>query len=148
MLIHKICEKKLFDNLKTEYSVIFEDDVKLNNDFNIQIYKLLSYLEYNNIDFDLIFLGNLCNNRGKSLIDNIYFLNENQYCFGTHGLLIKNKNCLKIYNKNCSIYGEIDNHYKTLGDLKLLNVFVIYPCLCFQNRTLNSTIAPRVTSVA
>lgn len=134
-----LCNKDINNQ---SYSVIFEDDVTWNNNINLhikisQIINILSELE---IDWDIIFLGNLNNNYGKKLKGNIYYLNPRIHCFGTHALLLNNKNIKKIYCFNCLIRNEIDSHYKFLIDNNKLKGFVIYPPLCLQNISLISNI--------
>lgn len=122
------------------YSVIFEDDVKFDSNLNNNIIKIINDLNSLKVDFDLIFLGNTCNNHGIKLINNIYYMDNNNNCFGTHALLINNKNIKKIYNINCNIKNEIDSHYTESIKQSQLNGFVIYPSICFQNTTFTSNI--------
>ena len=133
-------------NLTNDYSVIFEDDVIWNaNAFDLHksILNIISDLKCNETetDWDIIFLGNLSDNYGKPLVKNIYYLDIRKPCFGTHALLINNKNLEKIYLQNCLVRHEIDNHYKKLIDNNKLKGFVINPPLCYQNDKLNSNIA-------
>jgi GR25 family glycosyltransferase involved in LPS biosynthesis len=137
---HKIIENIMNNNLNYEYSVIFEDDVIFGKYLNNSINKIIIDLNSLNIDFDLIFLGNCSNNKGTNLINNIYYIDINNNCWGTHALLINNKNIKKIYDLNCNITNEIDTHYASLLKNKKLNGFVIYPSLCLQNSNLISTI--------
>jgi GR25 family glycosyltransferase involved in LPS biosynthesis len=136
----KIIENIMNNNLNYDYSVIFEDDVYFGKYLNTNINKIVIDLNSLNINFDLIFLGNSNNNKGDKLINNIYNIDINNYCWGTHALLINNKNINKIYNLNCNITHEIDTHYASLIKNRKLIGFVIYPPLCFQNSKLISTI--------
>jgi GR25 family glycosyltransferase involved in LPS biosynthesis len=141
LLIKKIKDNKDNKNLKSNYSVIFEDDVIWELDeLNIRILDIINKLKEKEKDWDLIYLGNLNNNHGKNLTNNIYYLDPRIHCFGTHALLINNKNIEKIYEYNCLIRHEIDSHYKILIDNFKINGFVIYPPLCLQNRNLISNI--------
>jgi GR25 family glycosyltransferase involved in LPS biosynthesis len=145
-LSHHLLIKNILLNNKERnnqsYSVIFEDDVTWNNNINlnIEINQIINNLLNLTIDWDIIFLGNLNNNHGKLLKNNIYYLNPKLYCFGTHSLLINNKNLQKIYSFNCLIRNEIDSHYKFLIDNNKLKGFIIYPPLCLQNTSLLSNI--------
>jgi GR25 family glycosyltransferase involved in LPS biosynthesis len=123
------------------YSVIFEDDVNwINLNLHIEIKQIINNLLELGIDWDIVFLGNLNNNHGKQLKGNIFYLNQRINCFGTHALLLNNKNIQKIYSFNCLIRNEIDSHYKFLIDNNKLKGFVIYPPLCLQNTSLLSNI--------
>jgi GR25 family glycosyltransferase involved in LPS biosynthesis len=123
------------------YSVIFEDDVTWNNiNLHIEINQIINILLESEVDWDIVFLGNLNNNHGKLLKGNIYYLNPRINCFGTHALLLNNKNIQKIYFFNCLIRNEIDSHYKFLIDNNKLKGLVIYPPLCFQDTSLLSNI--------
>jgi GR25 family glycosyltransferase involved in LPS biosynthesis len=130
-----IIEKIMNDSKdKSDYSVIFEDDIDFNDNINPheEIVKIVEDLKSINYDFDLIFLGNLNNNNGTNIINNIYKLDPNTICWGTHALLINNKNIEKIYNHNCNIDGEIDTHYVYSTHRNELNGLVIYPILFSQ----------------
>jgi len=125
-LSHLMLLKKL-KNSNYKYCLILEDDFKIDDtNFHNNIIKLI-----NNIDdeFDLLFIGNLNNNHGKHYKDNIYFINPNEYMWGTHGYIINISNINKIYNELLNIDLAIDNKYKKLIDNKILKGFVIYPIL-------------------
>jgi GR25 family glycosyltransferase involved in LPS biosynthesis len=131
------------DSKNQYYSVIFEDDVTWNSNIinlHVEIKQIIHNFLESEIDWDIVFLGNLNNNHGKLLKGNIYYLNPRVHCFGTHALLINNKNITKIYCFNCLIRNEIDSHYKFLIDNNKLKGFVIYPPLCLQNTSLLSNI--------
>ena len=120
------------------YSVIFEDDVIIDKSINSQIQTIIDSLKY--INWDIIFLGNLNNNHKTHIVNNIYTLDKDDYCWGTHGLLINNKNAKKIYEQTCQIKRQIDNQYKILIDYDWLDGLVIYPPICVQCNQLPSTI--------
>lgn len=136
----KVIENIMNNNLNYDYSVIFEDDVFFKNYLDIKINIIIGILNSLNIDFDIIFLGNCNNKKGIQLTKNIYYLDDNINYYGTHALLINNKNIGKIYDLNCNITNEIDSHYISLIKKKKLNGFLIYPSLCYQNSELTSTI--------
>lgn len=139
-LVEKIMNEQKQQTSNSEYSVIFEDDVVLESGLHDKIQKIISDLESRNHNFDLIFLGNQNNNRGINLVNNIYFLDETNDCWGTHALLIKNQNIEKIYNINCNIKHAIDVHYTQSINNKEINGLVIYPSICFANTDLKSNI--------
>lgn len=136
----KIIENIMKNNLDNDYTVIFEDDVFFGNFLNTNINIIVSNLDNLNIDFDIIFLGNCNNNKGVHLTKNIYYFDDNIKYWGTHALLINNKNINKIYDLICNITNEIDSHYISLIKSKKLKGFLIYPSLCYQNSELISTI--------
>ena len=132
--------KKIMNESVSDYSVIFEDDVKFKPDLDKRIKKIIEDINSLHVDFDIIFLG-CCNmNKGEKLINNIYHIDKKNYTFGAHALLINNKNIEKIYNVNCKIKHEVDNHYFFSFKKNHLNGFVINPYICSQNRSLKSNI--------
>jgi GR25 family glycosyltransferase involved in LPS biosynthesis len=134
--IKTIMEKKTSNN----YSIIFEDDLILNNDFTNSVSEIVNYFEENNEEFDLIYLGSLNKNNGIKKHNNIYSLNKLNWCFGTHGLLINNKSAPKLYKLNCNILQEIDCHYKLLFNQDLIKAYYIDKPLLSQNRQIFSHI--------
>ena len=139
-LIEQIMNNKKSGHNVGEYSVIFEDDVSFEPNLQNQINKIVQDIQVNKIDFDILFLGNVNNNHGEHKVNNIYNLDTRNNCWGAHALLLNNKNLEKIYNINCSIKHEIDNHYAYSARDKQLNVLVIFPPICNQNWSLKSTI--------
>ena len=123
------------------YSVIFEDDVLFNIGIHDKINKIIYDVEViANCDFDIIFLGNLTNNHGTRLINNIYYMDPKANCWGTHALLINNKNIEKIYGALCNIKCEIDRHYADCIINGILKGLFVYPCDCLQDQKLYSNI--------
>ena len=134
---------KIYDTIKRKgnngYSVIFEDDFDIKNeDFLDVVIKALKDLQ--NHDFDMLFLGNnhrnygngeVLKNKGDLLVNNIHFVNGGQYFYGTHAILVNNKNISKIIDKTKFINSEIDTKLQSLsgGDLK---IFVLYPDIVEQ----------------
>ena len=112
----------------TGYTVVFEDDFSIVDDLDNKLRNIIDIVD----DFDMLCLGNLCNNHGVHYKENIYLPDLHDSLYGTHGYLINNKSARKIYNNLLSIELAIDNQYKMLFDNKQLNVFVIYPNLVEQ----------------
>lgn len=135
---HMIIREILFNSKRTGYSVIFEDDIASDAQMESNINDVINNLK--DIDFDIVFLGNVNNNHDQYLKANIYTLDQNNYCWGAHALLINNVNIKKIFYNNRSIIHEIDNHYKKLIDTNVLKGYVVYPPICFQNYELPSNI--------
>jgi GR25 family glycosyltransferase involved in LPS biosynthesis len=139
-LSHHMLIKELMENNIMGFSIIFEDDVVFNNNIENEINEIINKLEKINIDWDIVFLGNITMNHRDLVIDNIYTIDKNNCCTGTHALLLNNKNLRKIYQSNCNIVHAIDWQYKINIDNNLLNGYVIYPPICWQNKTLSSNI--------
>jgi GR25 family glycosyltransferase involved in LPS biosynthesis len=140
-LSHHMLIKHIMDKVnKDEYSVIFEDDVTLKPHICDKIENIINKMKSVDIDWDIIFLGNIGKNHGTNIIDNIYAIDSTRVCAGTHSLLINNKNVKRIYNTNCKIIHAIDFQYKINIDAGKLNGYVIFPPLCFQNREYSSNI--------
>jgi len=138
-LSHYNIIKKIMNEKTDGYTVIFEDDVIFNVDtLHSEINKIINNLS--GVDFDIIFLGNTTCNKGNIVMDNIYLIEKNNYLWGTHALLINNKNATKIKNKLCNIYCPIDVQYERLLKNNQLTGFVISPSLCNQNNNLTSII--------
>jgi GR25 family glycosyltransferase involved in LPS biosynthesis len=140
-LSHHMLIKYIHENCnKDNYSVIFEDDVVLNENIDEDIKEIILNLINEKLDWDLVFLGNLTMNHKKLIKNNIYTIDKNNCCTGTHALLINNKNIEKIYNSNCDIIHAIDWQYKINIDNKNLNGYAIFPPLCNQNTEFLSNI--------
>ena len=140
-LSHHMLIKHIMDNSnKDEYSVIFEDDVTFKRPICCDIENIIKNMNLQNIDWDIIFLGNIGKNHGAHIIDNIYKIDETRICAGTHALLINNKNAHKIYASNCKIIHAIDFQYKINIDSGKLNGYVIFRPICFQNREYSSNV--------
>jgi hypothetical protein len=135
-LSHHIVIKNIMNSSLTGYTVIFEDDVVFQETLHDDIEKIIANLIDLQVEWDIIFLGNITNNHKTHIIDNIYTIDENNVCTGTHALLINNKNSERIYKNNCNIVHAIDFQYKINIDNKNLNGFVIYPPLCFQQNDI------------
>ena len=140
-LSHHLLIKHIMDKSnKDEYSVIFEDDVTFKRHICADVDKIIKNMQLHNIDWDIIFLGNIGKNHGNHIIDNIYTIDSKCICAGTHSLLINNKNTPKIYDTNCKIIHAIDFQYKINIDTGKLNGYVIFRPLCFQNREYSSNV--------
>ena len=140
-LSHHMLIKHIMDQSnKDEYSVIFEDDVTFKTQICDDIEQIINNMKLKNIDWDIIFLGNIGKNHGNHIIDNIYTIDATRVCAGTHSLLINNKNASKIYATNCEIMHAIDFQYKINIDAGKLNGYVIFRPLCFQNREYSSNV--------
>ena len=130
-LSHLLLIKQASADIINDYTVIFEDDFKINDDdLNKEINKIINKT---NGDFDMIYLGNLNNNHKIQIIDNIYTIDSLTPLWGTHALLINNKNANKILSNITNINQAIDNKYKSIIDDNSIKAYVIYPILVEQN---------------
>jgi GR25 family glycosyltransferase involved in LPS biosynthesis len=136
-LSHLNIYKKIKNDNKSGFTVIFEDDFLINTpDLKNEIKKSINTLKNKNIDFDFIFLGNLRNNHGKNIKDNLYYLDKNTNLYGTHGYLINNNKIDKIINNLSRIYTTIDDSIQDLSYEDIFNTIVVYPNLIDQERLL------------
>jgi GR25 family glycosyltransferase involved in LPS biosynthesis len=128
-------------NIITEvdgYTVIFEDDFTIENTLHEKIINILSLIE---IDFDLLFLGDIVhNNKGVEYKDPIYFVDKKSLLWGSHGYIVKNKNINKIIQNILTIDLPIDTKYKFLINNNTLIGLIIKPSLVHQNNSIQSTI--------
>jgi len=140
-LSHLNIYKKIKENNKKGYTIIFEDDFLINSDnFINEVKKGIDILNSKNIDFDFLFLGNLNDNHGENIADNLYYIDKNVNLFGTHGYIINNKNIDKIFDNLNKIVKPIDNAIQDLSYDSVFNTIVIYPNLINQQDQLKSTI--------
>ena len=140
-LSHLNIYKKIKENNKKGYTIIFEDDFLINSDnFINEVKKGIDILNSKNIDFDFLFLGNLNDNHGENIADNLYYIDKNVNLFGTHGYIINNKNIDKIFDNLNKIVKPIDNAIQDLSYDSVFNTIVIYPNLINQQEQLKSTI--------
>ena len=140
-LSHLNIYKKIKQDNKKGYTIIFEDDFLVNSDNLLyEVKKIITILNKKNIDFDIIFLGNLRNNHGKNIQDNIYIIDYGNGLYGTHGYVVNNKNINKIINKTNKIDRPIDIKIQDLSYKKIFKTIVISPNLIVQNNKIKSTI--------
>ena len=133
-IIEKISKDKDLKN-KYDYTIIFEDDLKvLTPNLYRDVEKILDDLNsIQNNDFDIIFLGNLKNNHGDKIINNIYTIDKNNDLWGTQSYLINNKSTNKILKNIQKIDKPIDVKYQDLLKENKLKGYIIYPILVTQN---------------
>jgi len=118
------------------YTIVFEDDANILSDhFQEDIEHIIGSVN----DFDIIFLGNLNDNRGAKYNDNIYYVDKKQHLWGTHAYLVNNRSADKIYRSLLTMNKQIDNQYKDLIDTGTLKGYVIYPIMVDQAK-FSSTI--------
>ncbi len=114
---------------KVGYSIIFEDDFLIDSlNFLNDVNEILTKVD----DFDLLFLGNVANNKGESIVDNIYKMDPYNFLWGTQGYIVNNKNINKIIDSIKLVDMPIDDKYAHLGRLNILKILVIQPNIVYQ----------------
>ena len=118
-----------------KYHIILEDDCLFFDDIeSIKILSnVLNYIEINNIDFNILYLG--CNlhheNSFEIVTKNLLKCNKNHgHC--THAMLFKKENIPKILNHIENSKDEIDNTYT-----KLNNRYIIFPMIAIQREDVS-----------
>ena len=81
------------------------------------------------MDFDILYLGNLENNHGINVLDNLYDIDLTQNLYGTYAYMINNKNIDKIINGTKTLECPIDNRLQDLGKTKKIISYLYYPTL-------------------
>ena len=129
--------KKLLESVKNNpgYTVILEDDVIFSEDFHSQVLKIIK----KNIDFDILYLGNLDGNHGKHISDTVYKVDSSRLLTGMHAYLVKNKNVHKI-TESLRYSGAIDLEIPELIKSGKINGFVLWPSIAHQNHKFLSGI--------
>ena len=125
--------KKIKEENRAGYSIVFEDDFDVANYYFIEkVQNIISLCK--NVDFDIIFLGQvLSQNKGNPITENIYEMDKNELLLGTHGLLIRNSSIDRILDKvDCKIDLPIDHKLASLGKSGELTILVIYPFIVHQ----------------
>ena len=84
--VYDIIDEKSNKN-KYGYSIVFEDDFIINDNFLMIVDESITKLQH--IDFDLLFLG-ILGGKGDQVIDNIYKTLAGSY--QSHAYLINNRN--------------------------------------------------------
>jgi GR25 family glycosyltransferase involved in LPS biosynthesis len=122
-------------NMKNGYTVVFEDDFMIvHPELHTKIIDIIHKLDD---DFDIVFLGNLIENRDQLLVDDIYSVNKNTALWGTHAYLINNKKSETICNHLLNMDKAIDNKIHSLIINNSLKVYVMYPTLVNQKYGIN-----------
>ena len=133
-----IKEKKQYSG----YSIVFEDDFVLADFFIESVRNILENIREKNIDFDIIFLGQVVSeNKGEYIADMIYQMDRTALLVGAQGLLINNNNLNKIIEKlDGTIDVAFDHKLANLGKSGDLNILVVHPFLVTQGGAVYSTI--------
>jgi glycosyl transferase family 25 len=146
-LSHYNIYNKIKETNKNGYSIIFEDDFILEIDnFIEEINILLNDLKNKNIDFDLLFLGNLNNNHNEHVLNNVYTINNNELLIGCYSYLINNKNINKIIENTNFIDMPIDTKLNNLSKSNKINIMLLYPVIVNPYGSSYSTIVDNKTN--
>ena len=138
-LSHHLLIKYISENITSKYSVIFEDDIILDETTHNKLIKIINDIEDTHTVFDICYLTNPEKNHGVLIKDNLYFIDKDKHCFSTAGLLINNASIPKIYDRNLDVKHEIDTQYAMCSNL---NILVGFPSFLKINYKLKSNIRP------
>jgi len=129
-LSHFNIYKNISASLLLGYTIIFEDDFKIESDNFMD--DVNAAIETTNGEFDMLFLGNINNNNGKLFKNNIYYVNNNETLIGMHSYIVNNKNIEKIIKETMNIDMPIDLKIDNLSKNNKLNILVMYPIIVRQ----------------
>jgi GR25 family glycosyltransferase involved in LPS biosynthesis len=137
-LIGDLAKRYKNNQLESDYSLILEDDFKIVvDDFDNKVLQLLETVTNMNTEYDMIYLGNMYNNRGTHIKDNIYTVRP--VLITAEAYIIKNSSLQKIYNSIDIINEAIDWKLHYLIKEGKFKALVIHPTLIVQNQDLPST---------
>jgi glycosyl transferase, family 25 len=129
-LSHLNLLKKIADSDNNGWTIIFEDDFVIDNNFKDELNKIVKNIDEN---IDIVYLGNVgqfdCN-KGKYK-DNLCYPDVP---WGTQGYMINKKSARKIYDSIKYINEPIDNKYIGLMNDKKINGLVVVPVIVRQNQ--------------
>ena len=123
-LSHYYLYKKIAqENTSSTYSVIFEDDFIINNDFENELNNALSFID----DFDIIYLYLHGHTETEKKTNNICIITEDTGLFGTGAYIINNKNINKLINETKIMKTQIDVQLQNIIRSKKLKVYKFCP---------------------
>lgn len=122
---------------KDGYSIIFEDDFNLLDNFLPILDETL--VKIKKIEFDILFLSLIAIYRGDNVVDNIYHIHDSE-AWGAHAYLINNKSVGKIIEKMKYIETVLDKQLFDKGRSKELTVLRLDPLIANTSDTLSSGI--------
>lgn len=140
MSVYDIVQKKGSTN-PSKYSIIFEDDFIVNNDFMTQMENIISTIENNQLTFDLIMLG-MIGQFGDQVYDSIYNLkcSKDDVCFQTHAILMNNDSAEKLLNVLYYIDDIIDVQLFKKNNEGKLTIYRVNPSISFQDEKFGTDI--------
>ncbi len=124
----------IFEKIKTsatsDYTLIFEDDFEIvGDDLISEINDIIQTLNAKHIDFDMIYLGNLNENKGNPITNSIYHFDEKTPLWGMHAYIVNNSNIDKILENTKVITHGNDSQIELAAKYGKLNIITIYPYL-------------------
>jgi len=153
----KIISKKLYENATTskkgkgevgcylshlkiykmkstaKYTVIFEDDFEIREDFEHKLSSILDNISNRSVDFDYLHLTNLNENHGERIVDNVYRMDKDNTLYGTQGYVINRANIDRILRYTEFADRPIDNQIQDQGRKDNLLVLVVWPVIVWHN---------------
>jgi len=129
-LSHLNIYNKIKNDNKIGYTIIFEDDFKIDVDnFLEKVDELIVKLNNNNVEFDILFLGNHPWNerRGTHIVDNLYKMGNDELLSGMQGYVINNKHVNKLINEISYIDIPIDIKIQNATNENKINGVAIFP---------------------
>ena len=137
--VYELISARYLENPTSKYSVIFEDDFALTDDFQEKLMESLMVVK--NLDFDYLYLGNNQSIAGKHVNQNVYKNNNEQPLYGTYGYVVNNQNIRKMIESMQYIDRPIDNQIDDYSNEGKLNVYVVQPTIVnYAETNLPSTI--------
>jgi GR25 family glycosyltransferase involved in LPS biosynthesis len=122
--------EKIAEDAYDGWTIIFEDDIQLEPDFQARLLEQLPYLSE---DVDMIYVGSLnqptCEEEKRKGAD----LCEVENPWGTHAYMVNKRSAKKIRDLISYIDREIDIKYVSLIKEGKIDAFVIVPTLVKQN---------------
>ena len=129
-LSHFYIYNKIVANKLPGYTIIFEDDFKIESDnFMDDVKKAINITKG---EFDLLYLGNHNSNHGELYSDNIYNVNKEETLIGTHCYIVNNKHIGKIIQETEDVDMAIDIKLNDLSQKGKLIILVMYPTIVSQ----------------
>jgi GR25 family glycosyltransferase involved in LPS biosynthesis len=129
--------KTLLESVRHEpgYTIVLEDDVMFSDDFHSKVLKIIDM----NLEFDILYLGNLDGNRGKRVIENVFQMDPGRLLTGTHAYLVNNKNAMNVVEQ-LQYNSAIDLELGELIKSGKINGLVLSPSIAWPDRSLPSGI--------
>jgi len=142
-LYKSVRDKMLDPNYRKKYTIVFEDDIILGDNFMDKLGEGLSILE--NKDFDILYLGNTHLEdweppSSNEQIGNGLYKHQNWNMIGCWAMLINNKNMDKIISLIERMDKPIDLRLNELIKNGILNVYYYEPLICGNRVDFTSTI--------
>jgi GR25 family glycosyltransferase involved in LPS biosynthesis len=124
-LSHMKTYKAIAEKNKDGFSVIFEDDFELLDDFLKTLDETM--IKIKEMDFDILFLG-MIGHKGDNIIDNVFHIHDSEsWC--AHGYLVNNKSANKILDKMKYIDTVLDKELFDKGRAKELIIYRLDPLI-------------------